>query len=158
MTHALQARPIVTRHFADTETSYFTVFVGDEVFGLPVRKTQTIFRIGSITTVPGGPSDIAGLVNLRGKIVTAVSLRRRLRIPCDVPFANALAITIEHKGECFGLIVDRVGDVLTLDPSKQIPVPPHFDAERLRLTQGLYRLENLLVPVLDIDAVFDFAT
>ncbi len=139
------------------DTSYFTVFAGEEVFGLPVRKTQTIFRVAALTPIPEGPPDIVGLVNLRGKVVTAVSLRRRLRYSDDATVANALAITIEHKGECFALIADRVGDVLTLSPAMQIPVPPHFDAARRRLTAALYRLDDLLVPVLDIGAVFDFS-
>src|SRR5688572_5514539 len=98
----------------DSERSYFTVFVNKEIFGLPVEHTHTIFRITSVTPVPKGSDDIAGLVNLRGKIVTAVSLRRRLRMPSDAQINDALAIGIEHKGENFALIVDEVGDVLSL--------------------------------------------
>jgi purine-binding chemotaxis protein CheW len=138
------------------ENSYFTVFVGGEIFGLPVENTHTIFRIASVTQVPLSPGDIAGLVNLRGKIVTAVSLRRRLRMPMDASVQNALAIGIEHKGENFALIVDEVGDVLSLDKSEQIPVPSHFDPQRARLTRWLYRTSKLLIPILDIDALFTF--
>ena len=138
----------------DSEQSYFTVFVNKEIFGLPVEYTHTIFRINMVTFVPKGPSDIAGLVNLRGKIVTAVSLRRRLRMPSDAKVDDALAIGIEHKGENFALIVDEVGDVLSLAKSMQIPIPAHFDPERSRLTRGLYRVGKLLIPVLDIDALF----
>lgn len=140
----------------DTESSYFTVYVNNEIFGLPVENTHTIFRITSVTPVPHGPADIAGLVNLRGKIVTAVSLRRRLNIPGDVNAQNALAIGIEHKGENFALIVDEVGDVLALAKSMQIPIPPHFDPQRAHLTSGLYRVNKLLIPVLDIEALFTF--
>jgi purine-binding chemotaxis protein CheW len=138
------------------ERSYFTVFVNKEIFGLPVENTHTIFRIASVTSVPRGPTDIAGLVNLRGKIVTAVSLRRRLRMPAVVENKDALAIGIEHKGENFALIVDEVGDVLALAKAMQIPIPAHFDQERSRLTRGLYRVGKLLIPVLDIDALFAF--
>ena len=141
---------------ADEESSYFTVYVSGEIFGLPVENTHTIFRINSVTAVPMGPADIAGLVNLRGKIVTAVSLRRRLNIPTDGNIRNALAIGIEHKGENFALIVDQVGDVLSLAKSAQIPIPPHFDPQRARLTTGLYRVNQLLIPVLDIEALFSF--
>lgn len=137
------------------EESYFTVFVRGEIFGLSVQNAQTIFRITSVTPIPLGPSDIAGLVNLRGKIVTAVSLRRRLKMPTDGASQSPLAIGIEHKGENFALIVDEVGDVLALDATMKIPVPPHFDPARSRLTSGLYRVGKLLIPVLDIDAVFD---
>lgn len=140
----------------DSERSYFTVFVNKEIFGLPVEHTHTIFRITSVTAVPKGPTDIAGLVNLRGKIVTAVSLRRRLRMPSDVNTQDALAIGIEHKGENFALIVDEVGDVLSLAKSMQIPIPAHFDPDRSRLTGGLYRVGKLLIPVLDVDALFAF--
>lgn len=137
------------------EESYFTVFAGGEAFGLSVLHTQTIFRIQSVTPIPLGPADIVGLVNLRGKIVTAVSLRRRLRIPVD-EVKNSLAIAIEHKGENFALIVDEVGDVLTLDSSMKVPIPAHFDPTRSRLMSGLYKVGTLLVPALNIEALFDF--
>jgi purine-binding chemotaxis protein CheW len=138
------------------ESSYFTVYVNNEIFGLPVENTHTIFRIAAVTLVPHAPADIAGLVNLRGKIVTAVSLRRRLNIPSDANVQNALAIGIEHRGENFALVVDEVGDVLSLAKTMQIPIPPHFDVRRARLTTGLYRVGKLLIPVLDIEALFTF--
>ena len=103
-----------------------------------------------------GPVDIVGLVNLRGKIVTAVSLRRRLGIPAE-RLQNSLAIGIEHKGENFALIVDEVGDVLSLDASMRVPIPAHFDPARSRLMTGLYKVGNLLIPALNIAALFDFA-
>ncbi len=140
------------------DQSYFTVFVGGEIFGLPVENTHTIFRITSVTSVPMSPSDIAGLVNLRGKIVTAVSLRRRLQMPADASIQNALAIGIEYRGENFALVVDEVGDVLSLGKAAQIPVPSHFSPHRAKLTKGLYRAGKLLLPVLDVDVLFTFET
>lgn len=137
------------------DESYFTVFAGGEAFGLSVLHTQTIFRITNVTPIPLGPADIVGLVNLRGRIVTAVSLRRRLGIPMH-EVENALAIGIEHKGENFALIVDEVGDVLTLAASMKVQIPAHFDAGRSRLMAGLYKVGNLLVPALNIEALFDF--
>lgn len=138
------------------ETSYFTVFVGGEIFGLPVEHTHTIFRIAGVTSVPLGPGEVTGLVNLRGKIVTAVCLRRRLHMAAGRSFQNALAIGIEHKGENFALIVDEVGDVLALGKASEIPIPSHFDPQRARLTSKLYRTGKLLIPVLNIDALFTF--
>jgi purine-binding chemotaxis protein CheW len=140
----------------ENQSRYFTVFAGGEIFGLPVENTHTIFRMSSVTSVLGGPSEIAGLVNLRGKIVTAVSLRRRLQMSSDVSIQDALAIGIEYKRENFALIVDDVGDVLSLGISAQIPVPSHFNPHRARLTSGLYRTGTVLLPVLDIDALFTF--
>lgn len=138
------------------DISTLTVLANGEVFGLPIQTVQTIFRISSLAPVPLGPPDVAGLVNLRGKIVTAVSLRRRLKMTNDEVEPNALAIGIEHKGEYFCLVVDQVGEVLALDDTKKIPIPPHFDPERLRLTTEFYRVGKMLIPVLDVSALFDF--
>jgi purine-binding chemotaxis protein CheW len=137
------------------EESYFSVFANGVAFGLSVLHAQTIFRITSVTPIPLGPADIIGLVNLRGRIVTAVSLRRRLGLPFD-EVKNSLAIGIEHKGENFALIVDEVGDVLSLDASMKVQIPAHFDPARSRFMAGLYKVGNLLIPALNINALFDF--
>lgn len=134
----------------------FTVFCGGEVFGLSVEHAQTIFKVGHVTPIPLGRPEIVGLVNLRGKIVTAVSLRQRLRLPAAENNDNRLAIGIEHNGENFALIVDQVGDVIELNSGMQIPIPPHFDPQRLQLTSGLYRVGKQLVPILNLEAIFDF--
>ena len=98
------------------ETQCFIVFVGGEAFGLPVDSVQTIFGIEAVTPVPLGPREIIGLVNLRGKIVTAVSLRRRLQYAGRAAGRKStLAVGMEHRGENFALVVDDVGDVIYLN-------------------------------------------
>lgn len=140
----------------ENEEYCFIVFVGGEVFGLPVNRVQTIFQIEAVTPVPLGPREVLGLVNLRGKIVTAVSLRQRLKIVDAKPQKARLAIGIEHRGENFALVVDEVGDVIVLDPEKRIPMPPHLDDRRARLTEAVYRLDNQILSLLDMSAVFEF--
>ncbi len=140
----------------ETEEHCFIVFVGGESFGLPVDRVQTIFQIEAVTSVPLGPREVLGLVNLRGKIVTAVSLRQRLQMQESVVKKPRLAIGIEHRGENFALVIDEVGDVIVLDPSKRIPMPPHLDHQRAKLTEAVYRLDNQILSLLDMDVVFDF--
>jgi purine-binding chemotaxis protein CheW len=140
-----------------TERRCFTVIDGDEMFGLPVQSVQTIFRIEGVTPVPLGPPEVEGLVNLRGRIVTAVSLKRRLSKNASHSTRGALAIGVEHNGENFALIVDEVGDVITCEEGAQIAGPPHVDPGRARLTSAYYRIEGGILPILDMDAVFDFA-
>lgn len=140
-----------------TERRCFTVIDGDEIFGLPVQSVQTIFRIEGVTPVPLGPKEVEGLVNLRGRIVTAVSLKRRLAKTPLESARGALAIGIEHGGENFALIVDDVGDVITCEDDAQIARPPHIDVMLARLTSAYYRLEAGILPILDMNAVFDFA-
>jgi purine-binding chemotaxis protein CheW len=135
----------------------FTVIDGDELFGLPVQSVQTIFRIEGVTPVPLGPPDVEGLVNLRGRIVTAVSLKRRLAKASSDCARGSLAIGIEHEGENFALIVDEVGDVIPCEESAEIARPPHIDPTRARLIKAYYRLDSGILPMLDMNAIFDFA-
>ena len=136
---------------------FFTVIVGPESFALPVACVSTIFRIDVVTPIPLSPPEIEGLVNLRGRIVTAVSLRKRLAMQSEERFDGALAIGIEHRGEHFALIVDDVGDVVELNRADRIAVPPHVAAGRRKLTEALYRNRDGILPVLDMEAVFAFA-
>jgi purine-binding chemotaxis protein CheW len=139
-----------------TQRRCFTVVDGDEMFGLPVESVQTIFRIEGVTPVPLGPPEVEGLVNLRGRIVTAVSLKRRLSKTPLQAARGALAIGIEHSSENFALIVDEVGDVITCEASAQIAPPPHIDPLRAKLTSDYYRMDGRILPILDIGAIFDF--
>ncbi len=143
--------------FSITEDSRcFTVIVDGETFGLPVESVHTIFRIEDVTPIPLGPDEILGLVNLRGKIVTAVSLRRRLKLKEERPVRGMLAVGIEHRNESFALVVDEVGDVIILNPNARIPLPPHLDPLSISLTNAVYRIETEILPILDMNSVFDF--
>ena len=137
----------------------FSVFVHGAVFGIPVDAVQTIFRIQSATPVPLGPPDIAGLVNLRGKVVTAVCLMRRLGISEQAGEASgSLAVAIEHNNELFALLVESVGDAMTCRDADRLSAPAHVSAQRARLTSAYYRVNDIILPVLDIDALFDIKT
>ncbi|HEY1736933.1 MAG TPA: chemotaxis protein CheW [Methylovirgula sp.] len=140
----------------ESEEHCFIVYVGGESFGLPVIRVQTIFQMETVTPVPLGPPEVLGLVNLRGKIVTAVSLRHRLQMPEAEGSKPRLAIGIEHRGENFALVIDEVGDVIVLDPERRIPMPPHLETRRAKLTDAVYRLDNQILSLLDMNAVFDF--
>lgn len=132
----------------------FTVVCEDRTFGLPVEHIQTVFEITAVTPVPLAPEAILGLVNLRGKIATAVSLRRRMRgEAADEP--SRLAVGIDYRGESFALVVDEVGDVLSLQSDWQLDKPPHLGAERVKIA-AVYRLDDMILPVLDLDWVFAF--
>jgi purine-binding chemotaxis protein CheW len=138
------------------KTSFFTVYVNDTVFGLEVNEAQAIFRVGSITPIPLMQKEVAGFINLRGKVVVAVSLRRRLGAPPAEGGGESVAIGLEKEGQPFALLVDRVGDVLTLSDTARTDVPPHCDELQARYTRDLYVLETGLIPILDIQRLFDF--
>ena len=134
----------------------FTVIVEGRTYGISVEAIHTVFEIVAVTPVPLAPYQILGLVNLRGKIVTAVSLRRCLRGDPTAPEPSKLAVGVEHRGESFALVVDEVGDVMMLDRGSQIEIPPHLGDDALKISV-IHRLDDMILPVLDLDWVLTFA-
>jgi purine-binding chemotaxis protein CheW len=95
------------------------------------------------------------LVDLRGRVVVAVSLRQRLGAP-PASARESIAIGFESRGELFALLADRVGDVLSLPESARTPLPPHCDAAHSRYMRELYKCDAGLIPILDVERLFDF--
>lgn len=152
-----ESRAVVSAGTSGRKTSFFTVYVNESVFGLEVKEAQAIFRVGSITPIPLMQKEVAGFINLRGKVVVAVSLRRRLGAPPAESNGESVAIGLEKGGEPFALLVDRVGDVLTLSETARTEIPPHCDELQSRYTRDLYVLESGLIPILDVQRLFDFS-
>ena len=99
---------------------YVTIRVGEQLLGLPISRVQDVFIANRITIVPRAPDEIVGLINLRGRIVTAVCLRKRLGRPVELKLDSQgrhelTAIGIDHDGEAYALIVEAVGEVIRLD-------------------------------------------
>lgn len=139
-----------------SKTNFFTVFVDKHVYGLDVKEAETIFKVSHITPIPLIHREIVGFINLRGKIVVAVSLRRRLGIAETGENCEKFAIGLEAANEHFALLVDRVGDVLALPESARTEIPPHFTSRQSLFTRDLYLYDSKLTPILDITRLFDF--
>lgn len=134
---------------------YVTVIVEDQLFGLPIAGVHDVFIANAITRVPLAPPEIAGLINLRGRVVTAVSLRRLLRLP-DAPDTGELTVVgVELGGESFGLVVDNVGEVLNLPAAERQSNPLNLDPRWARLSRGIHWTEGGLLVVFDIEAALD---
>ena len=108
-----------------------------------------------ITPIPLAPPEIAGSLNLRGRIVTAVDLRVRLGLPKSDAGHDRMTIVVEHHGDLYSLIIDSVGEVLELSSEKLERTPATLDASWSRFSNGIYRLDVGLLLVLDIDSVLD---
>jgi purine-binding chemotaxis protein CheW len=105
--------------------------------------------------VPLSGAEIAGVLNLRGRIVTAIDLRIRLDLGAREHGQVPMAIGIEFKGESFGLLVDAVGEVLKLSDNEREPNPINLDRNLGRVSAGIYRLDGQLLVILNIDRVLD---
>ena len=91
---------------ADLVTEYVTMTIGDHMFGLPIFRVQDVFVPARVTRVPLAPPEVAGILNLRGRVVTAIDMRSRLDLGARAPGTQVMAIGIELKGEFYGLLVD----------------------------------------------------
>ncbi|WP_159728649.1 chemotaxis protein CheW [Methylosinus sp. Ce-a6] len=135
------------------QTRNFTIKVRGQTFGLPVECVKTIFHIDQVTPVPLAPREIAGVANLRGRIVTALRLDRCLDIDDGGVSDSALAVCIEHNGERYALLIDDTGDVVTCDDDDRIACPTHVGLQFIETTNACYRLGDDFLPILDIDAL-----
>jgi purine-binding chemotaxis protein CheW len=141
----------------DNVVEYVTATVGGQLFGLPISRVQDVFAPDRLTRVPLAPPEIAGLLNLRGRIVTAIDLRLRFGLDALAGDAPRMAIGVEWKGESYGLLIDAIGEVLKLQTSDREDNPVNLDPGLARVSAGVHRLDGKLLVVLDVDRVLDIA-
>lgn len=141
----------------EAETEFVTATVAGQVFGMPIAQVRDVFAPERMTRVPLAPRCVAGILNLRGRIVTAIDLRERLAIPPRGANDGAMVIGVDVQGESYGLVVDVVGEVMRLAESRREPVPVNLDADIAGVAESVYRLDNQLMVVLDIARVLDIA-
>lgn len=144
----------MTAQPAATEPQGFvSIRIGAQWFGVPVLRVQDVIAETTINRVPLAPPEVAGSLNLRGRIVTAIDLRRRLRMEPRQAGDPLMSVIVDRAGELYALLVDDVGDVLWLPSASHEPAPVTLSAHWRGLCDGLYRLETDLLLVLDVDSV-----
>jgi len=137
-------------------TEFVTFTVGGNLFGVPVLRVQDTLIPDRIATVPLAPPEVRGSINLRGRIVTVIDMRTRLGLPeGGRPKGGGMGVTVESGTELYTLLVDSVGDVITLPLALREANPNTLDPLWRDLAGGTYRLENGLMVVLEIDRVLD---
>ena len=140
---------------SENVVEYVTATVGDQFFGLPIARVQDVFAPQRMTLVPLAGPEIAGLINLRGRIVTMIDLRRRLDLKAREDDRRIMAIGVEHKGESYGLLIDEIGEVLKLALGSREDNPINLDERLARVSAGVHRLDGRLMVVLDVERVLD---
>jgi len=136
---------------------YVTAIIGGQLFGLPILRVQDVFAPERLTKVPLAPAEIAGVLNLRGRIVTLIEMRHRLGLAQRKNDSPVMAVGVESRGESYGLLIDSVGEVLKLADVACEPNPSNLDSGLASVSTGIYRLDGQLLMVLDVDRVLDIA-
>ncbi len=134
-----------------------TLTVADQLCGVPVLAVRDILGEQVITRIPLAPPEIAGSLNLRGRIVTAIDLRRRLQLPPAPPNQPRMSVVAEQGGELYALLVDSVSEVLSLDANQFERNPPTLEKTWATFSTGIFRLDGRLLVVLDVSKLLALA-
>lgn len=134
---------------------YVTAKIGGQLFGIPVLSVRDVLGAHKLTNIPLAPPEVAGALNLRGRIVTAIALRRRLGLP-DSDKEESMSIVVDHQGELYSLLIDEIGEVLSVDAANYERNPPTLDARWRNVSAGIYRLDGTLMVVLEVDKLLEF--
>jgi len=148
---AKTANQLPAKSEAGSNREFVTMFVDGQLFGIPVLQVQDVLGPQKITRVPLAPLEVAGSLNLRGRIVTAIDVRTRLGLPARGKEEKSMSVVADHAGEFYSLIVDQVGEVMTLSSSSYEKTPATMEACWRDISDGVYRLEDKLLLVLDVN-------
>lgn len=139
----------------EVEQVFVTLTVADQLCGVPVLGVRDILGEQTITRIPLAPPEIAGSLNLRGRIVTAIDLRRRLNLAPPPDGTKRMSVVAEQGGELYALLVDQVSEVMSLRANAFERNPPTLPPSWAAFSTGIYRLDGRLMVVLDVARLLD---
>lgn len=140
-----------------TNRQYATFFVDGLFFGVEVLQVQEVLRYQEMTPVPLAPEVIEGLINLRGQIVTAVDMRRRLKLKPRAEGQTPMNTVVRTAEGAVSLLVDEIGDVLEVEAETFEAPPDNVDPAARELLRGVYKLKDRLLLILDTEKTIDLA-
>jgi purine-binding chemotaxis protein CheW len=121
-----------------------------DLYGVEVEHVQEVLKSQGLTRVPLAPPAVAGLINLRGQVVTAIELRERLGRPPRPEGTDAVVIVVRLHGEAVSLLVDSIADVVDVDAADFESPPDTLDGQARELIRGAYKLDGQLLLMLDM--------
>ncbi len=134
---------------ADSPHQLCTFLLDGILLGVDVKYVQEVLRLQEMTPVPLAPDVISGLINLRGHIVTALDLRTRLDLAPRPPGVEPVNVVVRHGDSTVSLLVDDIGDVVTVDPATYEPTPATLDGRLKSVVRGVYKLRGELLLLMD---------
>jgi len=128
---------------------FCTFYINDTLLGIEVLDVQEVLRYQDMTEVPLAASEIRGLINLRGQIITAIDLRTRMKLPPRAEDQKPRNVVVRTHGEVVSFLVDSIGDVLEVSDEIFEPAPRTVDNSTRELVTGVYKLEGKLLMILN---------
>ena len=144
---------------SDTDSSMFvTICINKQMLGIPVEYVRDVLRGQKVTTIPLSPPEVAGSLNLRGRIVTVIDMRCRLRLPPAEENTTNMFVVVEHKNELYSLMVDSVGDVLTVPNAEIEKTPSNIAGTWKDVASGVYKLPEDLLVIVSVETLLNLGT
>ena len=134
---------------------FATFYIGGLFFGIDVLRVQEILCPQRMTPVPLAEEIVEGLINLRGQIVSAIDMRRRLNMECRKPDGESMNIVIHTDEGAVSLLVDEIGDVVEVDETTFEAPPENLTSNAKKLVSGVYKMRERLLLVIDTDRTLD---
>jgi purine-binding chemotaxis protein CheW len=150
-TNPAEHRPPPGMANPEAASMMLTLTVAGQLCAVPVLTVRDVLGVQTITRIPLAPREVAGSLNLRGRIVTAVDLRSRLGLPPREPGQVAMSVVVDVGGELYSLLADQVGEVLSLHAEERAPNPQTLDASWKEFSLGVHRQGDQLLVLLDVD-------
>ena len=136
---------------------FVTFFIKDQMFGILVLKVQEILTPDKIAPIPLAPPEVEGSINLRGRIVNVIDMRERLGLGHRDTADKPMDVTVEQSHELYTLLVDRIGDVVSLSTDLYEDNPSTLDTLWREFALGVYRLDGPLMVVLNVDRILEIS-
>ncbi|MFN3076964.1 MAG: chemotaxis protein CheW [Alphaproteobacteria bacterium] len=139
------------------EQVFVTVYVEKQLFGIPIERVQDILIPENVAHIPLAPPEVAGAINLRGRIVTVIDVRTRLGLPRAPGDQPRMCVTVEQGNELYSLMVDSVGEVKSLRTNKIESNPSTLNQHWRTISTGVVRLESELMVICEVDTLLGFS-
>lgn len=145
--------PLATRHSPPIELATF--YVGQALCGLDIHSIQEVNKVTDVTRVPQAPEYVKGILNLRGQIITVLDIAEKLGLGNTEEDRHNRIVIVHDKGEAVGLLVSRMGDVMTTDRTRIEPTPANIGSAQSAAFEGVIKGEEALVGILNLDRVLE---
>jgi len=155
MTETTTARDHADGQNERASTQLVTLTIADQLFGIPVLSVQDVLAPQPVARVPMAHPVVAGLINLRGRIVTAINMRQRMALPPREDDNEGMSVVVEYQGELYSLNIDTIGDVVNVPNDKIEANLATLDPLWRGFADGIYRLDEQLLVILDITRLLD---
>ena len=137
----------------DGMMKYVTFFLEAEEYALPIYQVQEIMRIGEVTRVPNSPEHVRGVMNLRGKIIPVIELKKRLSLGEAVIDGNSRIVVVENGLKVMGLMVDRVAQVLNITAEQIDKAPDEVVQVQESYIKGVGKIDQRMIILLDLEKI-----